>query len=619
MYIIRHADDVGVDGLRDDQIDLLARHRERAFDVLMTSAAAYEGKVHLRDTPEGKALLAQSRELQVSIAVSAAAAAVERRRIQQQQVETDRLIRVGAQDVFPREVLDSLKRRRLPFEPADVELLLDLGTSTMRADDVWGQSWETLALAVAAAGNLLRVQSGSAPVIAALGRAITAIEDLGLAERSSAGDIKRKARGLVAANVPGGLLDLSVIDVRDAWAEPASAVLRRHAESWDGIHELLALLAAARSTRPSQSWRRRAAALATQYDDYGDLLRELLEPILEIDLAPSGKGWPPAWLLAPDNEPLARGATWAAADVDGDWVVPLLGRLALRCAAASPHPTVTTALAHVIASGAIESLATIGTPASYDELRMLLGEIRRRDLLKRIAAIVGESPEITGGRDERIRGEKQRVVQRKADPEPKERQRAASAHVRRDLAPRLRESGFDDSAGRTFWRPLADRVEVVHCKAHRGGLTLELGIWFRFVPRRIRVPERHGRVRPNEYACDIRGAVHAWHDDLVSASGKAERWFTRWRPLPVVQHWLFEGDQSEEAHRWGAPGSPLHALLTGYVARETGALDVAHAQLERAAELFRDELERHRTRDEREVTPEWEAWVERLEADAASP
>ena len=296
-------------------------------------------------------------------------------------------------------------------------------------------------------------------------------------------------------------------------------------------------------------------------------MRALLEPLLSIELVPSGVSWPPAWLVAPPNEPFVRGAAWALVDVDEPWVVGLLGRLALRGAAPSPHPKVTTALCHAVASGAIEALAQIGTPAAQAELRTLLGEVRRRDLLRRVATVLGEPLEATLARDDRVRREKRRLAHATADPEPKERQRVAREFVRGRLAPMLRDAGFDDAAGQTFWRRLDDRVERLHAKAHKGGLTLELGIWFRFVPRPYEVPERDGRERPGELSCDLRGNVHAWSGDLESAGRESALWFVRWRSLAVVLRWLREGAPSDEVFGFGAPGSPHHHVLTGYVAR----------------------------------------------------
>ena len=351
------------------------------------------------------------------------------------------------------------------------------------------------------------------------------------------------------------MLDLLILDPRDAWAEPAKEILRTHAERWEGMQALVALLARARSTRPTEAWRREAAAIAARYDGLGELLRALLEPVIRIDLSSSGIASPPAWLLAPDNEAFVRGAIWATAEVGEPWVVPLLGQLALRGAAPSPHPTVTIALSRPVASAAVETLGMIGTPEATRELRTLLAEIRRRDLLKRIAAIVGEPTPETHARDERIRREKRRAVQRRADPEPQERQRLATAAVRRDLAPLLRQSGFSDSAGRTFWRALDDRVEVIHCKAHSGGLTLELGIWFRFVPRRAPVAERDGRPRPTAQSSDVLGNVHAWDGNLRVAGEKAVAWFARWRQLSAVLRWLLVGSPSDAVHTLGPRGS----------------------------------------------------------------
>ena len=602
--------------LRAIQLDLLARHRARALDVLLPASATYDGRRRLRDTPEGKTLLAQPAELLVSVAVSAAAAAVERRRMQSVEADTHEVVRFDAADAFPAEILAALRRRRLPFTRGDIELILDLGTSTMDHERPFARSFETVAFGVAAAADHLRTQVASASLLASLERAGQAIDALGPGPSGGPADLRRRIRALTSAQLPPGLLDLLVVDPRDAWAEPVKETLREHAERWDGIQELVVLLARARGARPTRTWRRAASALTVQYDGLGELLRALLEPVLVIDLSSSGLPRPPAWLLAPDNEVLVKGAAWATAELDEPWVVPLLGRLALRGAAPSPHATVTTSLSLPVASAAVEALAAIGTSAAERELGTLLSEIRRRDLLKRIAAIVGEPGQETRARDERIRREKRRAVTRRADPEPQERQRQAAAAVRRDLGPMLRDAGFTAGVGRTFWRSLPDRVETVHCKAHRGGMTLELGIWFGFVPRRAPVAERAGKPAPAAHACDLQGNVHAWDDDLRAAGAAAEKWFSRWRPLPAVLRWLLVGSPSVETFGPGTRGAPGHALLTGYVARELGESAVARRHLERAAAAYRALADERRARGAVEAAPDLDAWVARLEADA---
>ena len=120
-----------MDRLGATQLDLLARHRAAALDVLLVASAAYDGRARLRETPAGEALLARPAELLVSVAISAAAAAVERRRFQSEQADAQDVVRFETADAFPADVLGALRRRHLPFSPADVELLLDLGASTM--------------------------------------------------------------------------------------------------------------------------------------------------------------------------------------------------------------------------------------------------------------------------------------------------------------------------------------------------------------------------------------------------------------------------------------------------------------------------------------------------------
>ncbi len=469
-----------------------------------------------------------------------------------------------------------LRRRRLPFSQGDVRLLLDLGTFALDRELPIARSLEPLSFAVTAAERLLDAETAPSSTLVALERAGQAIEALGVAPRSAGGALRRRIRALTATQVPGGLLDLLILDPRDAWAEPAKEILRTHAERWEGTQALVALLARARSTRPTEAWRREAAAIAARYDGLGELLRALLEPVIRVDLSSSGIASPPAWLLAPDNEAFVRGAIWATAEVGEPWVVPLLGQLALRGAAPSPHPTVTIALSRPVASAAVETLGMIGTPEATRELRTLLAEIRRRDLLKRIAAIVGEPTPETHARDERIRREKRRAVQRRADPEPQERQRLATAAVRRDLAPlapperilRLRRA---DVLACTRRPGRGDPLQGPQRRAHaRARPVVPVRAPPRAGSRARRSPAADGAVLATCSATSTRGTA-------TSASPARRRW--RGSRDGVSSAPFSAGCWSDRRRtrctRSGPRGSATHALLTGYVAMQLDETAVA--------------------------------------------
>lgn len=583
---------------------------------MLVASAGRSGTEPLGATTGGTRLLAEPRDRLVSVAVSAAAASVERRRLQEEAAAgSRRVVRPRSADLFPGQVLYALARRRLPFSDADVELLLDLGVAAIRPDHPTGASFETLSFAVSAARSLLDSEPGSPVVLAALGRARTALDGVRPVDAVRAARVGGRISALLAANVPGGLLDLSIVDRRDGWARPALAAFRRHARSWDETQRLVALLAEATGTRPTNGWRRRSAELASEYAGYGDVLRDLLEPLLTIELVPSGLPRPPVWLLAPQNEILVKGAAWGSADAGAAWAVSLLGRLALRCGATTSSAGVTRPLASAVARAAVEALTALDTEAARAELEMLLGEIRQRALLRRIATVVGEPAELGRMREERLRRER-RATRRGADGAPTSHLRDASQFVRAELAPALARAGFDSPTRGTFRRSLPDRVEVLHSRTHPSGVTLELGIWFRFVPRAHPVPTHDGRPRPDTAQCDFRGTVHAPLDDLGSTMRLSALWFARWRSLTAVLRRLLDGGPSDDAFGWGAAGSPRQTVLAGYVARETGDRRTARVQLRRAASRYRAHLDglRHDRADG--TAQAWDAWIERVEEDA---
>jgi hypothetical protein len=104
-------------------------------------------------------------------------------------------------------------------------------------------------------------------------------------------------------------------------------------------------------------------------------------------------------------------------------------------------------------------------------------------------------------------------------------------------------------------------------------------------------------------------------DGLEAAGRESALWFARWRPLDAVLRLLRDDAQEDDVFGWGAPGSPRHHVLTGYLARAAGNRELARGRLALAAAYNRGELEGHDA--DHGTSPEWAAWVELLEADAA--
>jgi hypothetical protein len=540
--------------LREDQEALLAAHRARGA-ARLEEVVSGTPSGDPRRSDAGQAVLEEGPELLVSVAVCAVEVQCERARAFLEQTPGKVLV-VGARAAVPAMLLRVLRRRRLPWAPADVELLLDLAA---------GVSVTELAFAVAAAEQVLSKHPGEPRVYRALADAASALE-----EKRVSGDavrrVRQRIRALVAANAPGGLLDLTVLEEGDGWAAPAAAAARAHASRWEGTQALLSHLASARGTRPSDRWLARARELV-EPPDGGSLVRALLEPV------PGLAGSP---LLTPANERIVCGAAWALGLVASDADVVLLHDVALACAGP----------ARVAARAAVEGLVLAGTHAATEALRGLLGEVSRVSVRERIAEVVEPTATPRRARSDSVR--------------------AFGATFLDALAAR----GFDERKSRECWRISPDRVEAISVRSERGVPLLDVGVTFAAAHG-----GRLGRVKV--YYCDFRGMARVGEDeDAEAAVTRTLRWFEHWRPAVVVD-FVLSGEGVEDVAGFDSSGprgldTPRANTLVGYLAIEAGRPQLAGPALGRAAEYFRHVLEQTDPRD-----AELAALVERLEADAA--
>ncbi|GGS68826.1 hypothetical protein GCM10010222_07000 [Streptomyces tanashiensis] len=130
-----------------------------------------------------------------------------------------------------------------------------------------------------------------------------------------------------------GLLRRHILDGNDDYG-PAMRTAHADLLSGTGVTELLAHCALMDRPRASKAWRSESAARLARAEAGAEVVRRLLEGIAAQpehrvdDPDPHGMGAPT--LADAANTSLVRGLLWAALDVDADWVVPLVGAVALN-------------------------------------------------------------------------------------------------------------------------------------------------------------------------------------------------------------------------------------------------------------------------------------------------
>jgi hypothetical protein len=191
---------------------------------------------------------------------------------------------------------------------------------------------------------------------------------------------------LVAAGAPGWLVDLTAIELGDAFGGPARYLVTELAEGWDGAAPAITHLGQPCGGVAPARWRARTTDLV---DDrrFVDLLRTLLELAAATEPTPGdpevhGFDVSDQFLFRPGNELLVRAAVWATRDVDEEWVVPALARLCQRAAAEVrgwDGPTARSPkVAYACADELVERHARL-------QVEALLHQVWRPELVRRLA------------------------------------------------------------------------------------------------------------------------------------------------------------------------------------------------------------------------------------------
>ncbi|GAA2122281.1 hypothetical protein [Nocardioides bigeumensis] len=432
---------------------------------------------HLKAWPGGAELLALDPDLLVSVALVTTAGLRA-----WPDAPGEYPAELAVDELLGRTVLGALRGRRLPWTPGDVALLL-------RAS-VAGFDQAAVKYALGVAKRFLQDRPGEPFVYDALVDVERVLVETPV-HVYQVPELRQRARTLLAAQAPGQLIDLSTIAVADGWGAGARVTFEAAVAEDPALVALLPRLGEVRTVRPTATWTRAVASLVSGSAVAAMLLHDLLASLPTLDLTPARTAGPhddldwsaSTWLVTPGNAVLLRGAALATAYVDDpelvDSLIPLLGLLVLRGAAQHPERFVTLAQCAPLASGALEALISrhaTGDPRATEQLRLLSEELTRRDLLKRVHAALGTDPVAAGEQDVRVAEEKRRVQARQANPLPR-RQRADLVRlVRAEVAPALREAGFENVRGMTFVRTLDRHQDAVVIGVDDGLADVRVGL-----------------------------------------------------------------------------------------------------------------------------------------------
>jgi hypothetical protein len=297
-------------------------------------------------------------------------------------------------------ILDALCSRRLRWEPEDACLAIDLALAD--------PTYEPLRAAVRIAAATLERHPQHPDVVEQL-RRVDALLHLDRLHASGffRGKLQPLVERLIASSAPGGLLDLTVIELGDRFGEPARAVLTGLTVGWDGVVPALAHLGEPRGGVAPARWRTRNALLV-QDERYVTLVRTLLQLAATTEATPGdpavhGFDVPDRFLFRPGNELVVRSAVWATRDVaQADWIVPVASALCERAAEEVMGLDGVRALCPKVAYAAADVLAERG---ARPEVRALVERVVRPDVLRRLAP---DDPELVEARMRAIAGERRR-------------------------------------------------------------------------------------------------------------------------------------------------------------------------------------------------------------------
>lgn len=326
----------------------------------------------LRST-SGKEVLSQSRRRLISLGATLMADKVIRVRSQ------PRMTPMTEIDHVTEMILDRLVPRKLGYKARDAAVLIDLATA---------YPWlEQLRFALNAARLVINLDHAP-EVIKALQRLdseFTKEPKTLLISKSLSYHPQVRALLTQYEADPS-----RAVGSDDAYGPAAIALLKASHAHWDST-EALTFLAEPRGTRPAATWWQEAERRSTTGEDFSRLQLDLLDLVAEIDLTGGraethGVYRPDVVLLGEINTIVVRGAAWSARFLATPDIVPVLGKVVLRCSSLVRGLWGAVPMNSKVSYAAVDSLIFLDSPIGRSELENLLTEVQAIPVLRRIAS-----------------------------------------------------------------------------------------------------------------------------------------------------------------------------------------------------------------------------------------
>jgi hypothetical protein len=199
------------------------------------------------------------------------------------------------------------------------------------------------------------------------------------------------------------------------------------------------------------------------------------------------------------------------------------------------------------------------------------------------------------------------------------------------IKPLLKKNGFDKWTGRTYWRYLNDRINMIDFQSFNSynadvigcttfSFSINLSCFLRYIPSQTEIKYKDSELRPREEQGHFRGGLKKgiiqnelnrqdiWYIDkdganlidvMIDCGQQIEKngidWFNQFTTKQKVFSILInDSEDMENIFGFGNFNSPLRNEYTAYLAIELGKFDLAIDRFEKLSKYYMNQYQQNK-------------------------